>query len=136
MPVWSSYATLGLTSDGQVGRLEVHWPDLPEAVVEEGAFLQKLAGRRVEDCPRWPVRAPEAVEAGIIHSPAIAFFMDIAAALRVVYRGDDPRVGRKPTVYLDRHGGPVIRPRDIDPARPDGASRSVPDKAAKPVEPR
>jgi len=125
LPVWSSYATVGLNADGDIGWLELHWPDLPEAVVKEGAVLQKLADRGVEP-PELPGARPEKVEVGIIHSPAVGFHMDIAAALRIVYLGDDPEVGRKPTLYLDRHGEPVARPRDIEPTKPPTVARLEP----------
>lgn len=128
LPVWSSYAIVGLTADGDLGRLELHWPDLPEAVVKEGRVLQELADRRVEP-PGLPGARPERVEAGIIHSPAVGFFMDVTAALRVIYQSDEPTVGRKPTLYLDRHGEPVARPRDISPAKPDAVDRPTPPKA-------
>jgi hypothetical protein len=68
----------------------------------------------------------EAVEAGVIHSPAIGFFMDISAAIRVIYLGQEPSVGRKPLLYLDRHGSPVVLPRDIEPAKPGAGDRSGP----------
>ncbi len=125
LPVWSSYATVGLTADGDVGWLELHWPDLPGAVIEEASVLQRLANGRMAPPTVVGARA-EAMEAGIIHSPAIGFFMDVAAALRVVYRGDDPTLGRKHTLYLDRHGEPVPRPRDIEPAAHDSAARREP----------
>jgi hypothetical protein len=60
---------------------------------------------------------------GVIHSPAIGFFMDVTAAIRAVYRGDDPGVGRKPTLYLDRHGQRVALPRDIQAEQPETAER-------------
>ncbi len=138
VPVWSSYATLGLTSDGHVGRLEVHWPDLPEAVVEEGAFLQKLAGRRVE-LPKVAGARPEAVEAGIIHSPAIAFFMDVAAALRVVYRAMTRGWGGSrrctSTATADRSSGPAtsIRPGRMAPAARCRIKRRNPWSLARPM---
>ena len=68
----------------------------------------------------------ESIEAGIVHSPAIAFFMDLTAAIRVVFVGDDPLVGRKPTLHLDRHGEPITPPRDIHPAKREQAERATP----------
>jgi hypothetical protein len=67
----------------------------------------------------------ESIEAGVIHSPAIGLFMDVMAVIRVVYIGDDPRVGRKPTLYFDRHGDLVTLPRDIPPANPEPAGRTA-----------
>jgi hypothetical protein len=128
LPVWSSYATVGLTADGDLGWLELHWPELPEAVVAEGRVLQELAERGVEP-PELAGARPERVEGGIIHSPAVGFYMDVTAALRVIYRSDEPTVGRKPTLYLDRHLEPVARPRDIPATDPDPVDRPRPPKA-------
>jgi hypothetical protein len=58
--------------------------------------------------------------------------MDVAAAVRVVYVGEEPNIGRKATLYLDRHGEPVARPRDIEPAKPDTVDRPEPEEAAAP----
>ena len=36
LPVWSSNVVLGLTKDGQIGFLQLHWPEIPDAVVDQG----------------------------------------------------------------------------------------------------
>jgi hypothetical protein len=87
VPVWSSYAILGLTSEGAIGQLE-------------------------------------SVEAGIIHSPAIGFFMDVVPVIRCIYRARDDRLGKKPVLYVDRHGELVSLPRDIKPAPPTEGGRA------------
>ena len=46
----------------------------------------------------------ESVEAGIIHSPAMGFVMDVYPAIRVIYSAENPRMGRKLTLYLDAQG--------------------------------
>jgi len=56
----------------------------------------------------------EAIEAGVIHSPAIGFLMDIYPAIRVIYKPKDPRYGKKPVYFYDRHGKPVSVPRQAD----------------------
>jgi hypothetical protein len=122
IPVWSSHATVGLTEAGELGSLEVHWPELPAAVVKEAGILQSLVGKRF-DPPELPGGRPEAVEAGIIHSSAVGFFMDAIPVVRVVYLVEEIGVGRKPTLYLDRHGDPVEPPRDIRPASPKDVDR-------------
>jgi hypothetical protein len=124
VPVWSSYARVGLTKKGVVGSVEVHWPEISAAVVREAERLGALAARGYK--PREiPGAKPESVEAGIIHSPAIGFFMDVAPVVRVVYRPIDPTMGRKVTLYLDRHGEPVARPRDIELAKGPSAERGA-----------
>jgi hypothetical protein len=120
--VWSSYATVGLTGDGKLGSLEIHWPELPPAVVKEANLLRSLVSRGIEP-PELAGARPESVEAGIIHSPAVGFFMDTVPVVRVIYLGDEIGVGRKPTCYLDRHGDAVEMPRDIRPADPKDVDR-------------
>ena len=125
IPVWSSHATVGLNAAGDIGFLELHWPELPSAVVEEAGVLQRLVKEGFKP-PALDGARPESVEAGIVHSPAIGFFMDVVAAVRVVYRGHEPTVGRKATLYLDRHGEPVALPRDIVPAAVEPRDRPKP----------
>ena len=125
LPVWSSYATVGLNRAGEVGILEVHWPEVPSLILKEGGFLKGVIDRGFKP-PELPGARAEAIEAGIIHSPAIGFFMDVYAAIRVVYRGHEPTVGRKPTMYLDRHGEPLPLPRDIAPAEGPSTDRKKP----------
>ena len=124
--VWSSHATVGLTAKGDIGHVEVHWPELPVAVLKEAQVLGSLVRRGFEP-PELPGARPEFAEAGVIHSPAIGFFMDVVAAVRVVYASEDPNLGRKATLYLDRHGEPVARPRDIEPSKPDTVDRPEPE---------
>ena len=126
--VWSSYANVGLTAGGNIGWIELHWPDVPPAVLKEARLLVALVTLGYEP-PELPDARVESVEPGVIHSPAIGFYMDVAAAVRITYSGVSPGVGRKAALYLDRHGEPVARPRDIEPAKPDTIDRPKPDKA-------
>lgn len=125
IPVWSSYATVGLNRRGEVGWLEVHWPELPAVVVKEAGFLQALIERGFE-LREIPGARPEAIEAGIIHSPAVGFFMDVVAAVRVIYQGHEPNVGRKATLYFNRHADFVVLPRDIEASEPESVERPKP----------
>jgi hypothetical protein len=126
IPVWSSYATVGLTKHGEVGWLEIHWPDLPPPVVKEAGVLRALVERGYEP-PDLPNAIVESVEPGLIHSPAIGFFMDVAAVVRIVYLGAEPGVGRKATLYVDRHGEMVARPRDIEIDKVEVPDRPAPE---------
>jgi hypothetical protein len=112
-PVWDSSVLMGLTRDKQVGFLQLHWPEIPEHVVAEA---HKLASRIKEGWhpPRDESSNVESVEAGIIHSPAIGFVMDIFPAIRVVYKSKDKRYGKRKVLYLDRHGRSVPLPRQAD----------------------
>lgn len=121
-PVWSSHGLVGLTESGEVGSLEIHWPELPGAAVKEAGVLGSLVGRGFE-APELAYARVEAIEVGVIHSPAVGFYLDVAPAVRVTYVGDDPDVGRKAVLFLDRHGEPVAAPRDIDPNVPPATER-------------
>ena len=123
MPVWSSHALVGLTQKGAVGYLEIHWPHVAPAVLAEAKALAAVvrAGFDPEDVRGAEV---ESVEAGVIHSPAIGFFMDVVPVIRCVYRAKETRLGTKPVLYLDRHGERVSLPRGIEPAAPAEAGRT------------
>jgi hypothetical protein len=121
LPVWSSKHILGLTKDGQLGFMQLHWPEIPSHVVTEAHKLnyQVEQGWRP---PEQPDATVEAIEAGIIHSPAVGFLMDIYPAIRVIYTPVD-RPGKKPTLYLDRDGHNVPLPRQFP--LPPGAAMST-----------
>jgi hypothetical protein len=104
--VWSSHLTFGLTAQREIGFLEFHWPEIPEVVIREARRLTGMVsdGWRA---PEQTVAAVESMQTGIIHTPAIGYFYDVHAAIRVIYRSLDPRIGRKPAYYFDRHGVPV-----------------------------
>jgi hypothetical protein len=106
VPVWSSHLTFGLTEQREIGFLELHWPDIPQAVIREARRLKDMAcnGWRA---PEQTVAAVESIEAGIVHTSAVGYFFDVHAAMRVVYRSLDSSIGRKPTHHFDRHGTPV-----------------------------
>ena len=109
-PVWSSNAALRLGKDGRIVFLQDHWPEISDAVLEEAAEL----AHRVKAgwCPPPQEGAsPESIEAGVIHSPAAAFVMDVHAAIQVIYEPWNQRYGRKLMLHLDRHGRPVSNPR-------------------------
>ena len=106
VPVWSSHLTFGLTEQREVGFLELHWPDLPEAVIREARRMTEMVSCGWQ-APEQTVAEVEAVEAGIVHTPAIGYFFDVHAAIRVIYRSLDPNIGRKPMYHFDRHGVPV-----------------------------
>jgi hypothetical protein len=106
VPVWSSYLTFGLTAQREIGFLELHWPDIPEAVIREARRLTEMVGNGWR-APEQTVAAVESIQAGIVHTPAVGYFFDVHAAIRVIYRSLDPYIGRKPTYHFDRHGVPV-----------------------------
>jgi hypothetical protein len=101
--------------------LELHWPRLSAEVLDEGAVLRKIVDSGFK-APDLKGATLESIEAGIVHSPAIGFFMDITPVIRVIYAGDE-RGGKKPTLYLDRHSELVTLPRQIKVVNPDAVGR-------------
>jgi len=125
-PVWSSHAMVGLVAAGAIGSLELHWPEVPDVAVEEAGVLRTLVKRRAFKPPEVADARPESVEVGIIHSPAVGFFMDVVPVIRVIYSPVNPEMRRKPTLYLDRNGRAVSMPRDIEPGHREPTSRTKP----------
>lgn len=113
IPVFSSHARIGLTRDKGIGFMEIHWPEIPSQVIGEAQRLQETVkgGWRP---PEQKGAHVETVEAGIIHSPALGFVMDIYPAIRVIYAPEDKASGRKLTLYLDGNGKPVPMPRQFE----------------------
>jgi hypothetical protein len=119
LPVWSSRVLLGLMAKGRIGFLEAHWPEIPKVTVAEAHSL----AQRVKEGWRAPERhgaRVEDVQAGIIHSPAVGFVMDIYPVIRVIYAPTDETFSKRVVVYLDRFGRPVPTPRqfDLPPEKP------------------
>jgi hypothetical protein len=113
LPVWSSTMLLGLTEDGGIGYLQLHWPELHTHVIHEAKRLRHKLTREWE-APAQPRAEVETIEAGVVHSPAVAFCMDIYPAIRVIYRPSDPRLGQKVVLHLDRHGKQIPAPRQAE----------------------
>jgi hypothetical protein len=103
LPVWSSSLLLGLTANKQIGFLQLHWPVIPENVMLEAqriAFKVKNGWQP----PEHRNAKVEMVEAGVVHSPAMGFFMDIHAAIRVIYASSCKLHSGRAMLYLNRHG--------------------------------
>ena len=109
-PVWSSNIVVGLNDRKLVGFMQLHWPEIPQHIVNEAHRLSYKTKHGWKP-PEQPGATVESVEAGIIHSPAISFVMDIYPTIRVVYSPLDKNIGRKQVVYLDRNGKSVPIPR-------------------------
>jgi hypothetical protein len=89
------------------------WSSHALASVVKGGFRPELVGGA----------EIESVEAGVIHSPPIGFFMDVVPVIRCVYRASETRLGTKPVLYLNRDGEQVSLPRSITPASAVGGGR-------------
>ena len=122
--VWSSHLKLGLTAERTIGFLELHWPTIPDSVVRESQRLQRMVSSGWTP-PELPSATVESIEAGVVHTPAVGYFLDVHAAVRVIYRSDDPSIGRKPMYHLDRHGSPVLLRSSAELVRRADSGRAV-----------
>ena len=113
IPVWSSHVTLRLFSRGTIAFLEAHWPEIPLASFNEGRRLNHLVQHGWQP-PAQEGASPESIEAGIRHSPAISFLMDVYPTIRVIYEPWNQRYGRKLTLYFDRHGRKIPTVRHVE----------------------
>jgi hypothetical protein len=113
VPVFSSRLLLGLTRDQRIGFMELHWPEIPpQTVIEARRYAKLIQGGW--KAPYLVGAEVESVEAGILHSPAVGFVMDIQPVIRVIYAPDESRVAKKPVLYLNADGKPVPLPRQFE----------------------
>jgi len=112
VPVFSSRLLLSASAEGRPAFMELHWPEIPKAAVAEARRLQRLV-REGWKPPEQPGARVETVEAGIVHSPAATWVMDIVPVIRVVYASTSPQVGMKALLYYDRSGITVTPPREF-----------------------
>jgi hypothetical protein len=61
----------------------------------------------------------------VLHSPAVGFYDDQTAAIRVIYRPTAKQVGQKAVRYVDERGEDVKLPRDVDRPREEPVKRKV-----------
>ena len=124
LPVWSSRVMLGMTY-GSPRRL----PGSALARNSEAGYRRsQAAGGIVKGNFKPPERSNtkiREVQAGILHSPAAGFVMDIYAAIRVIYEPTDERYGKAGVAYLTQTEkmcrSPSVR---CSTGRAGGASRS------------
>lgn len=125
IPVWSSKLALDLDSKGNIVSAEVSWPEISARTLEAAENLSRIVAPRFK-APDLAHAKVEAVQAGIIHSPAASFLDDQVATIRVIYAPTDPRVGKKPVLYLGADGRPVAMPRMLNmPREPEQKPRGA-----------
>jgi len=124
--VLSSRLLLHADSAGGAAFMELAWPDISREVLDRAMRYKKLTEERYA-APGFEGAEVEAVQAVVLHSPAVGFYDDATAAIRVIYRPNARQVGQKAVRYIDERGEDVKLPRDVD--RP-------PEAAAKRAEPR
>jgi len=119
LPVFSSRALIGLTGEGEIGFLEVHWPLVPAKVIEDARQFERIV-REGWHPPERPGADVESITVGIIHSPAVGTAMDVYPTIRVIYAPKDKRIGMKAVLDLNPEGNPVPVPRTfLEPPRED-----------------
>lgn len=113
IPIWQSSVTLGLTRDGGLGYLHLHWPELSRDALSAARKYQ-LAESSDWQPPRIDYAEPESWRAGVLHSPAIALVLDQVAAIRVIYQPITEEIGKKPVRFVDLNGIDVPMPRHFE----------------------
>jgi hypothetical protein len=121
--VVSSRLLLNVDRSGRPAFMELAWPDIGADVLER-ALRYKAFAASTFVAPRLEGADVESVQPVILHSPAIGFYNDATAAIRVIYRPTAAQVGQKPVRYLDDRGVDVPLPRDIDRVREDPVKRA------------
>lgn len=114
--VISSRMLLNVDRSGRPVFMELTWPDLAPEVVERALRLRSLRDT-ANAVPRMEGAQIEAVQPVILHSPAVGFYDDASAALRIIYQPDARQVGQKAVRFVDERGADVTLPRDVDPPR-------------------
>ncbi len=112
LPVFDSHLKLLLARAGQVGFMELHWPEIPRQTLDEAHRLRYLLEHGWKPPDRKGARV-ESAEAGIVHSSALGLLMDIYPAIRVVYAPTEGG-GKKPVLFYDRSSQPLPAPRQLD----------------------
>ena len=113
IPVFSSRALFKFTGeDGSLRFFEVHWPYIPQEVLREAHRLDYKVKSGWKP-PRVAEAEVETVEAGIVHSPAIGFVMDVYPVVRVIYKPEKVGAGKKAVRYYDRAGLILPFPRQF-----------------------
>ena len=113
VPVISSLLVLDLDREGRIAFMELVWPPITPAVREEARRLQALMADKYRP-PPIESASVESADVVILHSPAVSFETDMVAAVRVIYRPEDGRMGKKPVRYLDAEGHDVPSPRQLE----------------------
>jgi hypothetical protein len=121
--VVSSRLVLNVDVRGRPAFMELAWPDLAPEVLERATRYKALVDGGFT-APRMEGADVESVAPVILHSPAIGFYDDVTAAIRVIYRPLATQVGQKAVRYVDERGADVALPRDVDRVREQAVKRS------------
>jgi hypothetical protein len=131
VPVFSSRVVMTLSSDGRVGFMELHWPMIPADALRQAHQMQERI-RGKWQAPRLQGAHVETVEAGILHSPAVSFVMDIRPVIRVTYAPNEKGLGKKAVRYVDINGRDVPPPRQFSQPLPTPPEKHRPNSKQTP----
>ena len=120
--VVSSRLMLNVDGAGRAALMELAWPDINREVLERAVRYKKLIDSQYVP-PRLEGAEVEAVQAVVLHAPAVGFYDDQTAAIRVIYRPTAKQVGQKAVRYVDERGEDVKLPRDVDRPREEPVKR-------------
>jgi hypothetical protein len=112
--VLPSHLMLNADSAGSAAFMELAWPDFSREVLDRALRYKKLVEDRRFAAPALEGGEVEDVRAVVLHSPAVGFYNDATAAIRVIYRPNARQVGQKAVRYVDERGEDVKLPRDVD----------------------
>jgi hypothetical protein len=121
----SSRLVLNANSAGRIAFMELSWPDIHSDVLEHASKLREIVGRRYVAPPLAGAEV-EDVQVVLLNSPAVGFYNDTAAAIRVIYRPTAKQVGQKAVRYLNERGEDVALPRDARLLREAPVTREDP----------
>lgn len=118
----SSHLLLNVNAAGRIAFMELNWPDISPDVAERAARLRKVveAGYAAPPLEGAEVESAQPV---MLNSPAVGFYNDSTAAIRVIYRTNAKQVGQKAVRYIDQQGADVTMPRDLDHPREEAVTR-------------
>ena len=117
-----SRLVLNVDAGGRPAFMELAWPDVAPDVLDRAARYKALVDRGFT-APPMDGADVESVAPVILHSPAIGFYDDVTAAIRVIYRPVATQVGQKAVRYVDERGADVALPRDVDRVREQAVKR-------------
>ena len=123
--VVSSRLVLNANSAGRIAFMELSWPDINSDVVKHVDRLREIVGRGYFAPPLQGAEV-ETVQPVLLHSPAVGFYNDTTAAIRVIYRPIAKQVGKKAVRYINERGEDVALPRDVIPSREESVNRPAP----------
>jgi histone H3/H4 len=120
--VASSRLMLHLDNTGRPAFMELAWPDVAPDVLERAMRYRKMLAEKFE-APAMEGGEMESVRPVVLHSPAVGFYNDATAAIRVIYKPYAKQVGQKAVRYLDEEGRDVVLPRDVDLLKEEAVQR-------------